>query len=584
MPFDGSGNYAPAASPNFPAIGGTVISAAYYNNVINDIATALSNTLTRDGQGKPSADINWNGKSLTNVNNIGATSATITSATITNLVTNGGIAIPSTTGVRCTTADGFIDISGGSAFTTNGASIALRGNAAASNPFGMEFYAGGSEKARLDTNGGFYVGSTGGEYSLTWKGIFRKDQNADTNLGIINANTGASATSRLIHITGTTNSFTHKALYDNAGSPYYLNEHGPALLSERWAFNGSEVMRITNGGLLGIGQTSPVYRVDVGGAGDIVRLLSSTVDAGLRLTDSTGSVRLGTRSSNFTIDIAGSERLRLDPDGNFNVGTLGGDFGQIRRATFRKDQDAITQIAVINGTAGASAVSQITKIGGTGGSYVNWALHDASGAPYDQFEYGFPVGSARWIFNYMEKMRISAFGDLTIANNGAFNGTSLTLNSSKWSVQHDGSNAYVKANVGSLNLGANGANYFQIDTTGKLLEVASGYEMGYKDLPQNAQAGGYTLVMADRGKHVYCTGGAANVVIPPNSSVAFPIGTACTIINDGSGARTLTQGAGVTLKWAGLGTTGNRTLAVGGVATLIKVATDTWYVSGAGLS
>ncbi len=85
MPFDGSGNYTPAAAPNFPAVTGDVIDAAYYNAVINDLATAMSNCITRDGQGKPSAAINWNGQNLTNI----ATFAVTGTATIGTLAVTG---------------------------------------------------------------------------------------------------------------------------------------------------------------------------------------------------------------------------------------------------------------------------------------------------------------------------------------------------------------------------------------------------------------------------------------------------------------------------------------------------------------
>lgn len=68
MPFDGSGNYVPPTAPTFPAVAGTTIVAAYYNAVINDLASAISTCLTRDGQGKPTANIDWNNKNLTNVN------------------------------------------------------------------------------------------------------------------------------------------------------------------------------------------------------------------------------------------------------------------------------------------------------------------------------------------------------------------------------------------------------------------------------------------------------------------------------------------------------------------------------------
>lgn len=64
MPFDGNGVYTPPA-PEFPAVADTVISSADYNAVINDIADAFDNCITRDGQGSPSANIPWNGYRLT---------------------------------------------------------------------------------------------------------------------------------------------------------------------------------------------------------------------------------------------------------------------------------------------------------------------------------------------------------------------------------------------------------------------------------------------------------------------------------------------------------------------------------------
>lgn len=80
MPFNGTGTYTPAAAPNFPAVSGNAISSTYYNAVINDIATALSNCLTRDGQGKPSANIDWNNKNLTNIASLAATTLALTTA------------------------------------------------------------------------------------------------------------------------------------------------------------------------------------------------------------------------------------------------------------------------------------------------------------------------------------------------------------------------------------------------------------------------------------------------------------------------------------------------------------------------
>jgi hypothetical protein len=72
--------------------------------------------------------------------------------------------------------------------------------------------------------------------------------------------------------------------------------------------------------------------------------------------------------------------------------------------------------------------------------------------------------------------------------------------------------------------------------------------------------------------------------VPPNGTVGFPLGTTVTIINNGGAAIAIAQGAGVTLCQAGTTSTGNRTLAVRGMATLIKVETNIWFVSGTGLS
>lgn len=67
MPYDGTGVYRPPLSPTFPAVGGTVIQADYYNAVINDIAAGLTNAVKRDGQGPWTGAQNAGGKKITNL-------------------------------------------------------------------------------------------------------------------------------------------------------------------------------------------------------------------------------------------------------------------------------------------------------------------------------------------------------------------------------------------------------------------------------------------------------------------------------------------------------------------------------------
>jgi hypothetical protein len=56
MPFNGSGTFN-RYTPGNPAITGTTISSVTYNATIQDLANGLSNAITRDGQGVPTANL-----------------------------------------------------------------------------------------------------------------------------------------------------------------------------------------------------------------------------------------------------------------------------------------------------------------------------------------------------------------------------------------------------------------------------------------------------------------------------------------------------------------------------------------------
>ena len=63
MAFNGSGTYSlPAGNP---VVTGTTISSSTTNTTNSDIATALTNCITRDGQSTPSANLPMNSKKLT---------------------------------------------------------------------------------------------------------------------------------------------------------------------------------------------------------------------------------------------------------------------------------------------------------------------------------------------------------------------------------------------------------------------------------------------------------------------------------------------------------------------------------------
>jgi hypothetical protein len=113
--------------------------------------------------------------------------------------------------------------------------------------------------------------------------------------------------------------------------------------------------------------------------------------------------------------------------------------------------------------------------------------------------------------------------------------------------------------------------------------------VGFRNIPQNAQTGSYTMVLADSGKHIFHASGAgaATYTIPAASSVAYPIGTAITFINLSSTSISIAITTD-TMYLSSAGTTGTRTLAQYGSATAIKVSglssSGIWVISGSGLT
>lgn len=124
------------------------------------------------------------------------------------------------------------------------------------------------------------------------------------------------------------------------------------------------------------------------------------------------------------------------------------------------------------------------------------------------------------------------------------------------------------------------------DGTTMTLPPASA-SLGYLGLPQNSQSAPYTLVIGDAGKsilHPSADTTARTFTIPANSSVAFPVGTAVTFVNEVSAGVMTIAITTDTMRLSPAGTTGSRSLAANGVATALKVTTTEWLISGSGLT
>ncbi len=139
------------------------------------------------------------------------------------------------------------------------------------------------------------------------------------------------------------------------------------------------------------------------------------------------------------------------------------------------------------------------------------------------------------------------------------------------------------------------ANLSVLGTTTGNVQIASSSSLansiGYLGMPQsnlNPMSVSYTLALSDIGEHLYMVPADSNMTvnIPSNASVPFPIGTAIVTILDAGFKSNVVPQTGVTLRLAGntAGSNVSRTLSEYSMASLIKVGTDIWYISGAGVT
>ena len=97
-------------------------------------------------------------------------------------------------------------------------------------------------------------------------------------------------------------------------------------------------------------------------------------------------------------------------------------------------------------------------------------------------------------------------------------------------------------------------------------------------ITSNSKSAAYDLTANDVGELINTTAGVTVV------SGVFSAGDAVTIYNGTTGDIIITEGTSVTMYLAGSSTTGDRTLAQKGVATVLCVGTDTFTILGGGLS
>jgi hypothetical protein len=98
----------------------------------------------------------------------------------------------------------------------------------------------------------------------------------------------------------------------------------------------------------------------------------------------------------------------------------------------------------------------------------------------------------------------------------------------------------------------------------------------------NAQSASYTAVLGDGSNTLVTINNASanTFTIPPNSSVAFPVGTILNIAQTGAGQTTITQGSGVTIVSTGSTASAPKLRVQYSAASAIQTSANNWLVIG----
>jgi protein involved in polysaccharide export with SLBB domain len=125
-------------------------------------------------------------------------------------------------------------------------------------------------------------------------------------------------------------------------------------------------------------------------------------------------------------------------------------------------------------------------------------------------------------------------------------------------------------------------NYRAI-TSGRVTGLPSVRETGTRGIPVATRDDNYTIAIGDEGSVIrHASASAHTYTIPANGTVAFPVGTAITIVNEpGAGAVTLSITSDTLNRGDGAAGTGSRTINANSIVTVVKTSATTWMVSGA---
>lgn len=592
MARDGSGTYnLPAGQP---VSTGTTISSTVHNTLASDVAAALTQSLSKDGQTTPTANLPMGGFKFTGVADGSASNQFATVGQLQSAAVSLAGSVSGTDTITANLNPAILSYTSGLFVSL----IVANTNATTTPTLALN----GLSAKTIVRSGGQALAI--GDLVTTKLAHMQYD---GTNFVLLNP-----ATATYPAFIPTSSTVPANGMYLSAANTVALASN----TTLRWSVNstGNHVFAVPSSGV--------ALAVTGLAAGTAQTWSDSTRTLIVAMAT---NAQIGTSSAHgFSLLSAGNERVVLASAGNVTINAPSSGVA-----------------AAINGFNGSSALtvqdSLIPKIGllvgGTERGYLQYT--DASSILRLDSD-----GSIDFAPNNTVKFSISSAGNVTLATPSS--GTTLTVNglaqivgtgsnsggTSEWDLYNTSNtanssalfylsvagssagNPFLRFNISGVSDWSAGvdnadsdsfkiaassavgsASVLRCSTAGILGYYAdagaTAFEVGFRGIPQNAQTGNYTLVLADAGKHIYhaaAAGAGDTYTIPANGSVAYDIGTAITFIN-----RDTTNAVSIaittdTLTLAGVGATGTRTLAAYGMATAVKVTSTEWMISGTGLT
>ena len=227
---------------------------------------------------------------------------------------------------------------------------------------------------------------------------------------------------------------------------------------------------------------------------------------------------------------------------------------------------------------------------GRGNSSAGWPyigavnnLNTPQTDPYDFViqagqSYDGPTVNNYWYFNRNGTLQLPPSGDISVSGYWLIGNDTAKIYANDIVTNGEVKDIVVKAGAKEWQFLQDGK--FKLPAAGDIVN-SDGDSVLNQDIPQNAVSadGDYTLVIGDRGKHIYKTG-TGDVLIPTNADVAFGIGTCITLV---TGSTNSTQIAPVTsgtttVILSKFGANANINVPADTYVTVLKIDTDKWIV------